>query len=76
MIQPDTILQGCFIRHSIALPLEITDTQEQREDKLRRRAAGERKWTPWKKIDGWKISKLRLRDLGPVWTDNAEFKCP
>lgn len=74
MIPPNTILEGCSVRVSILIPDELTDTPEQRAAKALRRAQGERKWTPWKKISGWKISKLRYKDLGPVWTENHEYR--
>lgn len=73
---PDTPLEGLQLRRSIPVPDELTDSPEERAAKALRRAAGERKWTPWKTIRGWRISTLRLRDLGPVWTEDTEYRMP
>lgn len=74
MIPPNTILEGCSVRVSIPIPDELTDDPQRRQENAERRKAGERKWTPWKKISGWKISKLRYKDLGPVWTEHHEYR--
>lgn len=75
-LTPDTLLEGLQVRRSIPVPDEVTDSADERVAKALRRAAGERKWAPWKTISGWKISTMRLRDLGPVWTEDTEYRRP
>ena len=66
-------LDGVWFRRSILIPLEVTDTPEERQDKLVRRANGERKWMPWKQVKGWRIARASFNELGPVWTADSEW---
>ena len=66
-------LQGAYCRYNLLVSHEVTDTPEKIADLIERRKNGERKWGSWKQVDSWKISKNCYNDLGPVWTDYAEW---
>ena len=67
-------LEGAYVRCKILIPLEVTDTDAERADKLARRTQGERTPTPWKRVNDWRhISKACYNDLGPSWTENHEW---
>jgi len=72
----NTLLEGARVRVSIPVPIEATDTEEQRISIRERQARGERKWTPWKTVTGWKISRNTYNQLGTLWTEHHEWQIP
>ena len=66
-------LEGAWFRQSILIPIEVTDSPEQRAAVKVRREAGGRKRLPWKRIGKWKIASRCFDDLHPVWTDHTEW---
>jgi hypothetical protein len=67
-------LEGAYVRGQILIPLEVTDTDAERADKLARRARGERTPTPWKRVTSWRhLSRKCYNDLGAVWTEHHEW---
>lgn len=66
-------LEGAWLRRSIIVPIDVTDSEEKRVELRAQQAAGERKWLPWKQVIKWKIASATFNDLGTVWTDDTEW---
>lgn len=66
-------LRGSYNRRNLLVSHQVTDPEEKIQKLIERRKAGERKWSGWNKMGNWNISKKTYNDLGPVWTDHAEW---
>lgn len=67
------LLEGAWKRSSIPLPIDVVDDEVKRGLIRDRRAAGERQWTPWKRVAGWPVGKVSYNQLGSVWVEDSEW---